>query len=179
MAHDINIGQTQMIVRERRPWAVALLSIVTLGVYSAVWYYKVNREMRDYGSVSGDGELAESNPTRSVLAVTIGGLVVIPALVSFVRVVGRVQRVERIATGTARGGAGLIALLVGSEIVALIAGLAGIGVTLLDAGAYLAGLALIQARLNAVWRSGTVASAVAQDASDLTDSSSVRMASGG
>jgi Domain of unknown function (DUF4234) len=71
MAYDIEIGQTQATVRVRRPWAVTLLSILTLGVYSVVWYYKVNREMRDYGSAGGDSDLAGSKPVQSVLAVTI------------------------------------------------------------------------------------------------------------
>jgi sugar phosphate permease len=171
MVHDVNNRQTQTIARERRPWAVALLSVLTLGVYSVVWYYKVNREMRDYGSASGDSDLAESNPTQSVLAVTIGGLIVIPLLVSFVRVVGRIQRVERIATGTSRGGAGLIALLVGSEVVGLLAGLAGTSVFyLLAAGAYLTAIALIQSRLNAVWQQDeAVANHVAVEALDTTE----------
>ena len=60
-------------MKVRRPWTVALLSILTLGVYSVVWYYKVNREMRDYGSAVGDNDLAGSKPRQSVFAVTIGG----------------------------------------------------------------------------------------------------------
>lgn len=36
--------------KERSPAAVVLLSLVTLGVYYAVWYYKINREMRDHDS---------------------------------------------------------------------------------------------------------------------------------
>jgi hypothetical protein len=153
MANDIHIGQMQAIVRVRRPWAIVLLSILTLGVYSAVWYYKVNREMRDYGSASGDSELAESKPVRSVLAVTIGSVLVIPVLVSYVRMVERVQRVERIATGGSRAGAGLIALLVGPTAVSFLAGLAGIGaLELLGAAVYLTAYALVQSHLNAVWQ---------------------------
>jgi hypothetical protein len=175
MAHDVNIGQTQTIARERRPWAVALLSVLTLGVYSVVWYYKVNREMRDYGSASGDSDLAESNPTQSVLAVTIGGLIVIPTLVSFVRVVGRIQRVERIATGTSRRGAGLIALLLGSVALGFLGRLAEVAIPgaleLVGAAACLTAYALIQARLNAVWQqSRAVVNPVAADAPDLADS---------
>lgn len=36
--------------KERSPAAVVLLSLVTVGVYYAVWYYKINREMRDHDS---------------------------------------------------------------------------------------------------------------------------------
>jgi Domain of unknown function (DUF4234) len=163
MAYDIEIGQAQATVRVRRPWAVALLSILTLGVYSVVWYYKVNREMRDYGASRGDSDLAGSKPVQSVLAVTIGGVLVIPTLVSYVRMVGRVQRVERIATGESRGGGWLIVLL----LIAFAASLLGrlpetTGLFyLLDLTVcftvYITAFALIQSRLNAVWkRSGTV-----------------------
>jgi Domain of unknown function (DUF4234) len=171
MAYDINIGQTQAIVRVRRPWAVVLLSILTLGVYSAVWYYKVNREMRDYGLAGGDSELAESKPVRSVLAVTIGSVLVIPVFVSYVRMVGRVQRVERIATGGSRAGAGLIVLLIGSTALSFLAGLAGTSaLELLGAAVYLTAYALIQSRLNTVWQqSGDVADPVAMDTLGLAD----------
>jgi Domain of unknown function (DUF4234) len=178
MAYDINIGQAQATVRVRRPWAVALLSIVTLSVYSVVWYYKVNREMRDYGSAAGDSELAGSKPGQSVFAVTIGGWVVIPALISYVCMVGRVRRVERIASGESRGGARLIALL----FVAFFAEFAGFGgfagenatvslaLTLFDFAAYFTAIVLIQSRLNAVWQqSGPVANPAAVDALDLAE----------
>jgi Domain of unknown function (DUF4234) len=174
MAYDIEIGQTQATVTVRGPWAVALLSILTVGVYSVVWYYKVNREMRDYGSASGDSDLAGSKPVRSVLSVTIGGWVVIPTLVSYVRMVGRVQRVERIASGESRGGGGLIALLVSPVVVGFLVGLAGtsaLALYLLGLAAYFTAIALIQSRLNAVWQqSGAVANPVAVDALDLADS---------
>jgi hypothetical protein len=176
MAYDINIGQTQAIVRVRRPWAVALLSTLTLGVYSVVWYYKVNREMRDYGSAGGDSELAESKPVRSVLAVTISSVLVIPMFVSYMRMVGRVQRVERIATGGSRAGAGLIALLIGPTAVSFLAGLGGTSatvslvLTLFATAAYFTAYALIQSRLNAVWQqSGAVADATAMDTLDTID----------
>lgn len=181
MACDINIGQTQATVKVRRPWVVALLSILTLGVYSVVWYYRVNREMRDYGSVSGDSDLAGSRPMRSVLAVTIGNWVVIPALVSYVRMVGRVRRVERIATGTSSGGGRMIALLLGPVVVSFLVGLAGFAGTgalalyLFSLSAYFTAIALIQSRLNVVWRRD---GAVAVDGLALSDGSPVGVVSG-
>jgi hypothetical protein len=178
MAYDVNIGQTRATVKVRRPWAVALLSILTLSVYSVVWYYKVNREMRDYGSVSGDSDLAGSKPVRSVLAVTIGNWLVIPALVSYVRMVGRVRRVERITTGTSRGGGEIIALLFGPVVVSFLAGFAGTSVLVLyplSLAAYFTAIALVQSRLNVVWRQ---CRAVAVDASNPSDGSPVGMVSG-
>ena len=52
----------------RRPWLVGALSLIPF--YWPCWYYLVNREMRDFGSVRGDAELGTSRPGRSVLAVT-------------------------------------------------------------------------------------------------------------
>jgi hypothetical protein len=89
-----------------------------------------------------------------VLAVTIGGLIVVPELVSFVRVVGRLRAVERIVTGMARSGSGLTALLIGSVLVSLARFVQGTPTALIFLGG--AGIAvafaLIQARLNAVWQ---------------------------
>ena len=37
----------------RSLWAVALLPIITLGIYHLVWWYRVSRELRDYGRAKG------------------------------------------------------------------------------------------------------------------------------
>jgi hypothetical protein len=76
---------------------VALWCFLTLGiVYPVVWYYKINREMRDFGRAHGDEDLAKTNPVLSVLAVTIGWLaLLIPPIVSFVKTTGRIRRMQR------------------------------------------------------------------------------------
>src|SRR5690606_12821203 len=38
----VRLGKT------RSPLGVWLLALITFGVYGLVWYYKVNRELRDY-----------------------------------------------------------------------------------------------------------------------------------
>ena len=73
---------------------VVLLTVVTLGIYAIVWYYMINRELRDFGRATGDAELAQSNPTMSLLAVTLGGLVIIPAIVSYIGTTKRIQRAQ-------------------------------------------------------------------------------------
>jgi hypothetical protein len=75
-------------IRLRRPVVVAALGVVTLGIYTIVWYYKINREMRDFGASRGDTKLGDSRPWRSAIAIALRG---IPALVSFVRITRRVQ----------------------------------------------------------------------------------------
>jgi hypothetical protein len=95
MAYEMNIRGTQDEVKIRSPWAAALLPIVTLGIYHLVWWYRINRELRDYGQAKGY-DLGQ-NPTNSVLALFPGGIIVIPALVSYYRGVKRVQGASRVA----------------------------------------------------------------------------------
>jgi hypothetical protein len=94
MAYDLQIRDSSDEVKLRSPWAVALLPIVTLGIYHVVWWYKVNRELRDFGRARGY-DLGQ-NPTSSVLAVFPGGLIVIPALVTYWRGTKRMQAAARV-----------------------------------------------------------------------------------
>ena len=71
MAYEMNIRGTQDKVKVRSPWAAALLPIITLGIYHLVWWYRINREMSDYGKAKGF-DLGQ-NPTNSVLALFPGG----------------------------------------------------------------------------------------------------------
>jgi hypothetical protein len=156
MANEVSLSGVGVEgdVKLRLSSTVAVLSVATLGIYSVFWYYKVNREMRDYGSSHGDRGLVASKPWRSVLGITIGGVVVIPTLVSFVRAVRRVQAVERIAYGAARPGFGLTVALVGAVVLPLGASAHRIGVLLVLAGfvCFVAAVSIMQARLNAAWR---------------------------
>ena len=68
---------------ERSPNVVALLSIVTLGLYLIYWWYTVNREMRDFArTVQPTHPLAASSPGTSTLAVTLGALIIVPVFVT-------------------------------------------------------------------------------------------------
>jgi len=66
MAYEMKIRGTEDEVKIRSPWAAALLPIITLGIYHLVWWYRINRELRDYGKAKGY-DLGQ-NPTNSVLA---------------------------------------------------------------------------------------------------------------
>jgi len=74
---------------------VALLTLVTLGVYFFVWYYKVNQEMSELGRARGTDELGD-NPGNSLLAVTLGALVIVPAIVSLYNTFLRTQAAARL-----------------------------------------------------------------------------------
>jgi len=95
MAYEMQIRQTQDRVKIRSPWAAALLPIVTLGIYHLVWWYRVNREMRDYGASKGY-DLGQ-NPTNSVLAVFPGLLIIVPPLVTYWRGTKRAMGASRLA----------------------------------------------------------------------------------
>src|SRR5437762_4155932 len=95
MAHELQIRNTEERVKVRNPWAVALLPFITLGIYHLVWWYRVNRELRDYGRAKGE-DLGQS-PTNSLLALFPRLLIIVPPLVSYWRGTGRVQAASRLA----------------------------------------------------------------------------------
>jgi hypothetical protein len=154
MAGEMAIQDGEVEARLRSPSTVAVLGIATLGLYTVVWYYKVNREMRDFGSRHGDRGLASTSPWGSVLALVIGGIVLIPWLISLVRTVGRVQSVERIAIGSARPAVGLKAGLVAAALLPLGYSIGRLGPLFVLAGltARVVSFTLIQSRLNAALR---------------------------
>ena len=95
MAEEKTIRGTQSEVKVRNLWAVALLPFITLGIYNLVWWYRINRELRDYGAAKGV-DLGQ-NPTNSLLAFFPGGLIIVPALVSLWRGTKRVQDAAGVA----------------------------------------------------------------------------------
>jgi Domain of unknown function (DUF4234) len=95
MAQDVSIGPGRA-GKVRSFWAGLGLSIVTLGVYSCVWYYRLNEELQAIGEIAGDAELAETRPARSVWAIVIGSFLLVPLLVSMYRFGERIRRAQRI-----------------------------------------------------------------------------------
>jgi Domain of unknown function (DUF4234) len=67
-------GQTYL---KRNPLGVLGLSFITIGIYLLYWYYKANQEIQRY---TGDQTIS---PTRSLLAVFPGGIVIVPALIAY------------------------------------------------------------------------------------------------
>jgi hypothetical protein len=95
MAAELRIPESAETVKVRNPWAVALLPFVTLGIYHLVWWYRISKEMKAYGESLGY-DLGR-NPTNSVLAVFPGGLIIVPALITYWRGTNRVQGTEALA----------------------------------------------------------------------------------
>jgi hypothetical protein len=95
MAYELQIRGSQDQVKIRSPWAAALLPLITLGIYHLVWWYRINRELRDYGKAKGY-DLGQ-NPTNSVLALFPGALIIVPALITYWRGSKRVMGASRLA----------------------------------------------------------------------------------
>jgi hypothetical protein len=95
MAEEVQIAGTGSTAKTRDPLGVALLALVTLGIYWFVWYYKANREMADLGRARGTEELGD-NPGTSLLAVTLGALIIVPAIVSVYNTFQRTQEAARL-----------------------------------------------------------------------------------
>jgi Domain of unknown function (DUF4234) len=104
-------------VKIRNPWGVWLLGIITLGIYHLVWWYKINRELRDYSAAAG--RPLGNDPTASLLAVFPGGIVIVPAIWTIVTTSSRVRQVREMVDGAPSSDPnGLLAVVLG-----LIAGL--------------------------------------------------------
>lgn len=75
--------------KRRNPLAAWIgLPLITLGVYYAVWWYKVNNEARRFL------QDASINPAVSVLAVTLGSLIVVPPFVSAFNTTNRIAAMQ-------------------------------------------------------------------------------------
>jgi hypothetical protein len=74
MAEELTIRGAE--VKIRHPWGAWGLALVTLGIYGIVWWYKINRELRDYSAAKG--QPLENDPTMSVLALVPGFIIIVP-----------------------------------------------------------------------------------------------------
>jgi Domain of unknown function (DUF4234) len=112
VAELVDIG-AERPAKIRNVVAVAVLSVVTLLIYAFFWWYFINREMADYGRVKGTSELGDS-PTKSVLAITLGLLVIVPAVWTTVTTFQRIQKLQRLTGQTTplNGWIGLILAVV-------------------------------------------------------------------
>jgi hypothetical protein len=112
VAELVDVG-AERPAKIRNVVAVAVLSVVTLLIYAFFWWYFINREMADYGRVKGTSELGDS-PTKSVLAITLGLLVIVPAVWTTVTTFQRIQKLQRLTGQTTplNGWIGLILAVV-------------------------------------------------------------------
>ncbi|OEJ23658.1 hypothetical protein AR457_03265 [Streptomyces agglomeratus] len=86
------------------PVGTWLLTLVTLGIYWLVWYYKVNKQVKAIDPT------IEVKPGMAVVAVTFGSLLIVPPFVSIVKTGSRIAQAQRAAgvTSDCSGGVGLL-----------------------------------------------------------------------
>jgi len=88
VAEQLQVAGTT--VKIRNPFLVFVWSIVTFGIYYLVWYYKINRELRDAGRI-------DVSPVVALLAVSLGWIVIVPPFVSWYRTFERIVAAQRTA----------------------------------------------------------------------------------
>ena len=140
MAEEVPISGGPETAKIRNVIGVPALTIITLGIYGLVWWYKINREMADLGRAKGTAELGD-NPGKSTLALFPGAFIIVPAIWTTVTTFKRIQAAQRV-TGQSpiNGWIGLVLYLVFSP----------------------AFYAYMQSGLNSVWKAqGDVAPATA------------------
>jgi Zn-dependent protease with chaperone function len=133
VAEEVQIAGTPATAKIRSPWAAALLPIITLGIYALVWYYKINREMADLGRARGKTDELGDSPGKSLLAITVGALIIVPAVISIFNTGKRIQAAQRL-TGIEPQMNGWLAIIMGLLISPVL-------------------YAYEQSELNKVWRS--------------------------
>src|SRR3712207_1388823 len=89
-------------VKIRGPVWVGIFSFVTFGIYAIYWIYVTAKHLRDYGEAKGR-DLGRS-PGMTLLAVTLGVLIIIPPLVAIYRQAKRIQQAQRLAGGQPMNG---------------------------------------------------------------------------
>ena len=114
MAEQMTIPGSDYPVKIRSLWGVALLPLVTFGIYYFVWYYKINKEMVALGHARGKQDELGDSPGTSLLAVSLGSFVVVPAIISLIHTFQRIQATQRLARdgGVLDGWIGLVLYLV-------------------------------------------------------------------
>jgi hypothetical protein len=157
MAQELAIPGAGTTAKIRNPLGVLALGLITLGIYHVFWWYFINREMADLGRANRRAELGD-NPIMSVLAVTIGALIIVPLFVSFWRTLKRIETSQNLVLGSNNL----------AVVLAFILGLIPL-VNLIVAP-------LMQSNLNQVWEAGgqaagSLESASAQQPIEQTESS--------
>ena len=98
MAEEVQIRGTQSLAKIRNPLAPALLPFVTFGIYSLVWYYRINKEMAELGKATGRTEELGDSPGTSLMAVLIGWIILVPPFISVYHTFQRQQALRGMTT---------------------------------------------------------------------------------
>jgi hypothetical protein len=95
MAEVIDIRGSSHPGKIRHPLGIIGLSLITFGIYGAVWYYMTNKELAELGKANNTDELGDS-PGMSLLAITLGAIIIVPPFVSLWNYSKRVEAAARL-----------------------------------------------------------------------------------
>ena len=80
MAQSVQIPGAQSTAKICNVVGVGALSLIPF--YTWIWWYRANRALADHGKARGTEELGTS-PGKALLAITLGALIIVPAIMSF------------------------------------------------------------------------------------------------
>ncbi len=92
-AYETEVGGASVKIRD--PWRVGVLCVLTFGIYSIVWFYKVNDELDRYGRAQNQPEI-QGNPILALAGLLLGFLIV-PAIIVWVWTLTRLRRAQDLA----------------------------------------------------------------------------------
>ncbi len=93
-------------VQTRNPMALWLVVLITLGIWGIVWWYQINRELRDYSH--GAGKPFHNSPVVDTIVMALYPLALVTGVLATF-ITGR--RVRHVQEWTAPGGSKVSALL--------------------------------------------------------------------
>jgi Domain of unknown function (DUF4234) len=87
VAQTVTIDGTPYL--KRNPLGVLGLSFITLGIYFFYWYWKINDELSTFGH---DDTIS---PTRSLMAILFGWIIIVPPFIAIYNTAKHVQGDEQ------------------------------------------------------------------------------------
>lgn len=96
MAQSVQIPGTQENAKICNVVGVGALAFFFSLIYLWIFWYRVNKELATYGQSKGTEECGTS-PGKSLLAVSLGALIVVPAIISFFKTHKRLVAAQRLA----------------------------------------------------------------------------------
>ena len=76
------------VYTKRNPLGVLGLTVITIGIYGFVWYYKINDEIRRY---TRDETIS---PARSLVAIILGWIIIVPPFIAMYNTAKHVRAME-------------------------------------------------------------------------------------
>ena len=97
MAQEVAIPNANSNAKVCKVVGVGALSLIPF--YMWIWWYRANRELADLGKTRGTDELGTS-PGKSLLAVTLGSIIIVPAVMTYFSTHKRIVAAQKLAGQT-------------------------------------------------------------------------------